>query len=198
MTGETRNQKNKFFENISTWSGVKCELEKASTTKNEPPKTKSAIIYKFFELGQYLVFGTILAILLSMFTFGFLSMKQGGSAIFINILLCLCVGSTLFSTYMLFSKKKKIAINYIAFLDVVEIILLCIMAKRLAEYTLMTGYHFHSFPYTLISGLGFEMIRIGDVPTIFIMELLALLHILLLLGVLSVMINGTRFWNKLS
>ena len=146
---------------------------------------------------QYIVFGLILFVMSSMFFVGLLTMKEGTIAMRYNILLCTCLCLTIYSTYLLSFKKKKNALFFICVLDVIEIILLCVVAKRVAGYALLSGYHYKSFPYVQINGLGWEIVNKGELIVISLMELFAIIHILLLLGGLFIKIKGHSLWDRL-
>ena len=89
------------------------------------------------------------------------------------------------------------AVYCIGVLDIAEIILLCAVALRIARYALKTGYHFHSFPYMQINGLGWEMINRGDFLVTLLMESFAIIHIVSLFIVIKAKIRGDSLWNSL-
>lgn len=63
--------------------------------------------------------------------------------------------------------------------------------------SLKTGYHFHSFPYMQIHGLGWEMINRGDFLVTLLMELFAIIHMVSSFIVIKAKIKGNCFWNSL-
>ena len=189
-------QKQKFFDDISEWIGGNPKPEQPIEVKNIN-KYNSLSICRLYAACQYTVFGAILIAMLSMFFFGLLTMKEGNIAMRYNILLCTCLCGTLYFTYLLFTKKKKMAIYCIGVLDIAEIILLCAVALRIARYALKTGYHFHSFPYMQINGLGWEMINRGDFLVTLLMESFAIIHIVSLFIAIKAKIKGDCLWNSL-
>ena len=189
-------QKQKFFNDISEWIGGNSKPEQPIEAKNIK-KYNSLSIRRLYAAGQYAVFGAILIAMFSMFFFGLLTITEGNVAMIYNILLCTCLCGTLYFTYLLFTKKKKMAVYCIGVLDIAEIILLCAVALRIARYALKTGYHFHSFPYMQINGLGWEMINRGDFLVTLLMESFAVIHIVSLFIVIKAKIRGDNLWNSL-
>ncbi len=190
-------QKQKFFDDISEWIGDSEKPEQTIVAK-KAKKHNSLSIYRIYAICQYTVFGAILIAVSSMFFFGLLTMKEGNVAMRYNILLCTCLCGTLYFTYLLFTKKKKKAFYIIALLDIVEIILLCSIAWRIAGYSLTTGYHYNSFLYKLMNGLGIVMKNRGDLLVNILMEFFAVLHIATLFIVIKAKIKGESLWNRLS
>ena len=189
-------QKQKFFDDISEWIGGNSK-PKQSIEPKITIKSNSLSICHLYAACQYIVFGAILIAMFSMFFFGLLTMKEGSVAMRYNILLCTCLCGTLYFTYLLFTNKKKKAIYFIGVLDVAEIVLLCSVALRIARYALKTGYHFHSFPYMQINGLGWEMINRGDLLVTLLMELFAVIHIVSLFMVIKAKIKEESLWDSL-
>ena len=190
-------QKQKFYSDISEWIGGNITNEQTNV-KNEDKKKSTCITrYQLCAVCHYIVFGAILTVMSSMFFFGLLSMKEGAIAIRYNVLLCFCLCGTLYSTYLVFTNKKMRGVYLISILDIAEIILLCAIAKRITGYSLLSGYHYHSFPYMQINGLGWEMANRGEIFVTILMEVFALVHITLLIGILCIRINGKRLWDSL-
>ena len=146
---------------------------------------------------QTLVFGSILVAMCSLFFFGLLIMDVGVVAMRYNLLLCICLCGTLYFTYLLFAKKKKKALIFLGILDVLEIIILCAIAKRISGYSILSGYSFRTFPYSQLNGLGWEMRNRGIVSVNVLMQLFTVLHMTLLIGFLFVRIKGSRLWDAL-
>lgn len=190
-------QKKKLYENLAEWIVENEKGEDFTVVEKKMEKSTFFDPYCFLGGGQYLVFGSILLIMSSMFFFGLLTMKEGNMAMRFNILLCLFICGTLYSTYLLFTKQKKIAVLFIVILDVFEIVLLCEVAYQITKYASLSGYHYRSFPYIQLCGLGWKIIHKGGLFVTAIMELLALLHFLYLLAVLYIRINGDRLWDRL-
>lgn len=186
-------QRKKLFEDLVEWFGNKEKMEEIHVSNKKPNNR----IFYCFGVCQYVFFGLLLLTFSSMFFFGLLTMKEGTIAMRYNILLCLSLGLSLYSTYLLFTKKKKSALYFICILDVIEIILFSAVSKRVAGYGLLSGYHYRSFPYVQINELGLELYNKGVFLVTSLRELFALLHILLLLGILFVRIKGDRLWDSM-
>ena len=82
-------------------------------------------------------------------------------------------------------------------MDIAEIILLCAVAYRIAGYALKTGYHYYSFPYMQMNGLGWEMINRGDFKVTLLMESFTIIHLIILVIVIMAKIKGRSLWNSL-
>ena len=189
-------QKKKMLEDLVNWAAGNS-VEKELSPNPEPTKGSTRRFYDVFWISQFLVFGLILLIMLSLFFFGLLTMPEGNIALRYNIILCICLCLTLYSLYLLSVKQQKKAFYFICILDVLEIIFLCALSQRINGYALLTGYHYRSFPYVQLNGLGAEMVHRGDFLVILLMELFAIIHISMLIGVLFIRIKGTRLWNRL-
>ena len=187
-------QKQKFYNDMSEWIGSDKKEKQPTIAKNAPA---SLPIYQLYAACQYAIFGSILVLMSSMFFFGLLTMKEGNYAAIYNKLLCICLCGSLYLTYLLFTKKKKIAFYLTGVLDITEITLLCAVAYRIARYALKTGYHYYSFPYMQMNGLGWEMINRGDFLVTLLMESFAFIHIIILVIVLLAEIKGKSLWNSL-
>ena len=189
-------QKAKFLRNVAEWirNGNGPDPKPVSVDKK---KKKSTHIdpYLLFEIGHFLVFGTFFILMFRLNFYGYV--KVGNIAKTLNILLCICLVGTLYSTYLLFTEKKKIAVYLIPILDVLEIILLCVLAFNIAYYSKLSRHHYYSFLYVQLNGLGWGIINSGWLLVTAIMELFTLIHILLLIGILFIKIKGIRLWDRL-
>lgn len=191
-------QKAKFLRNVAEWirnsngpdpKPVSVDKKKKKSTHIDP--------YLLFEIGHFLVFGTFFILMFRLNFHGYVANPKGYIAMRFNILLCVCLIGTLYSIYLLFTKTKKIAVYLIVTLDVFEIILLCLLANQIANYGYKLPNGYKTFLYVQLNGLGLEIIKRGGVVVTTIMELFALIHILLLVGILFIKIKGIRLWDRL-
>ncbi len=189
-------QQSKLFSNLSNWTENE-ESEEKPSNRTSPTNRPPHRFYELFWISQYIAWGLILLIMSSMFFFGLLTMKEGTIAMRYNILLCICLCLTLYSFYLLSAKHQKKALLYISILDIVVIILLCAISKRVYGYAVLRGHHYQTFPYIQINGLGWEMIHKGKVLVTLLMELFAIMHISMIICVLFIRIKGYRLWDRL-
>ena len=188
----SHDQREKMIKDLDAW----C---KAMSPGPLPPPQPSGKLTELFNVSiiiQVLFFGAILVVMSSMFFFGLLTMKAGFEARFFNLTLCVCLLGTICCLYMLY-KKKKIAFPIICILDIVEILLLCVVSEKVADYAIYHKYRFHLFPYISLENLGRFIRNIGFLAGVFLMEFLAFFHIVIMIVILFIKIKGHNIWEEM-
>lgn len=199
----------KFMRSICRWTGqtvVEGGEEEGGNGKEQggtksgggpTPKSRDVqkIIFNSFVGVQTLVYGGILASVVSLFFFGLITMPEGQWAHRYNVALTICLVGTMYATWCLF-QKKRVAYYALCALDVLEIIFLCTLARRITAYALQDHWTYTNYPYDLLDNLGRFIWTYGDVPAIlFLLAILGTLHIGVMSFVIFEKFNGRSMWS---
>ena len=178
-----RNQREKMFNDLANWINAPRRI----LTHKEPN------FYKFCCYLQIAVFVPLLLVACSLFFSG--GVSKHTPALLSNSMLTISLLGTLVCSCLVVFKKMKLPFLALCALSVVEILLVCLLAKQIVQYGITGPY----IPYKLLGQrhLG-GFVQRYPVKSFYFMQLFALLHIGLMCAVVFAKIKGKSLWEQLT